>query len=95
MVSFLNADHSTCNGVIPHPTLPLFVTYGIDSTAKLWRATTPVDSEVDDSPTVSETKVDIVSRREGVHSFVSSFVLVIGTISVLLREQTLPSNSVG
>jgi len=51
VVSFLNADHSTCNGVIPHPTLPLFITYGIDSTAKIWRATTPVDSEVDDSPT--------------------------------------------
>jgi len=50
VVSFLNADHSTCNGVVPHPTLPFFVTYGIDSTAKLWRATIPVDSDVDDSP---------------------------------------------
>ena len=53
VVSFLNADNSTCNGVVPHPSLPLFVTYGIDSTAKLWRATTPVDVEVDDSPIVS------------------------------------------
>mmetsp|Transcript_28380 Transcript_28380/g.42908 ORF Transcript_28380/g.42908 Transcript_28380/m.42908 type:complete len:1116 (+) Transcript_28380:75-3422(+) len=50
VVSFLNADHSTCNGVVPHPTLPVFVTYGIDSTAKLWRATVPVDSNIDDSP---------------------------------------------
>jgi len=49
VVSFWKADQSTCNGVVPHPTLPIFVTYGIDSTAKLWRATTPVDSEVDDS----------------------------------------------
>eukprot|EP00980_Cylindrotheca_fusiformis_P027985 scaffold22575_cov141-Cylindrotheca_fusiformis.AAC.16 len=50
VVSLLKADNSTCNGVIPHPTLPMFVTYGIDSTAKLWRATNPVDSEIDDSP---------------------------------------------
>lgn len=52
VVSFLKADNSTCNGVLPHPTLPIFVTYGIDSTAKLWRATNPVDPEVDDSPKV-------------------------------------------
>ena len=50
VASFLNADHSTCNGVIPHPSLPFFITYGIDSTAKLWRATLPVDHEIDDSP---------------------------------------------
>jgi tetratricopeptide (TPR) repeat protein len=36
--------------VIPHPSLPIFITYGIDSTAKLWRATDPVDPEADDSP---------------------------------------------
>jgi hypothetical protein len=53
VVALLNADHSTCNGVVPHPTLPLFITYGIDSTAKLWRATVPVDRDVDDSPVVS------------------------------------------
>ena len=50
VASFLNADHSTCNGVVPHPSLPFFITYGIDSTAKLWRASLPVDREVDDSP---------------------------------------------
>lgn len=49
VVSLLNADHSTCNGVIPHPSLPFFITYGIDPTAKLWRATVPVDGELDDS----------------------------------------------
>jgi len=49
VVSLWKADTSTCNGVVPHPILPMFVTYGIDSTAKLWRSTTPVDSEVDDS----------------------------------------------
>lgn len=42
VVSLLKADRSTCNGVIPHPSLPLFVTYGIDCTAKLWRACTPL-----------------------------------------------------
>ena len=45
----LYADRSTCNGVVPHPYLPLFITYGIDSTAKLWRGTIPVDDEYDDS----------------------------------------------
>ena len=52
VVSLLNADHSTCNGVIPHPSLPFFITYGIDPTAKLWRATVPVDGELDDSDEV-------------------------------------------
>jgi tetratricopeptide (TPR) repeat protein len=50
VVSLLNADHSTCNGIIPHPSLPMFITYGIDSTAKLWRGTGPVDVNTDDSP---------------------------------------------
>lgn len=50
VVSLLGADSSTCNGVIPHPSLPFFITYGIDSTAKLWRATHPVDPYSDDSP---------------------------------------------
>jgi len=50
VAGFMNADTSTCNGVLPHPTLPFFVTYGIDKTAKLWRATVPVDRNVDDSP---------------------------------------------
>eukprot|EP00549_Striatella_unipunctata_P007589 CAMPEP_0118686872 /NCGR_PEP_ID=MMETSP0800-20121206/8059_1 /TAXON_ID=210618 ORGANISM="Striatella unipunctata, Strain CCMP2910" /NCGR_SAMPLE_ID=MMETSP0800 /ASSEMBLY_ACC=CAM_ASM_000638 /LENGTH=779 /DNA_ID=CAMNT_0006583975 /DNA_START=91 /DNA_END=2430 /DNA_ORIENTATION=+ len=49
VVSLLKADNSTCNGVVPHPFLPFFITYGIDSTAKLWRATLPVDQNVDDS----------------------------------------------
>ena len=50
VVSLMGADKCTCNGVIPHPTLPFFITYGIDSTAKLWRATPPVHSQADDSP---------------------------------------------
>lgn len=49
VVSFIKADNHTCNGIIPHPSLPYFITYGIDSTAKLWRATVPVDNQVDDS----------------------------------------------
>jgi len=49
VVSLLKADHSTCNGVVPHPTLPFFATYGLDSTAKLWRATQPVGDDADDS----------------------------------------------
>jgi len=53
VAALLKADQCTCNGVIPHPTLPFFVTYGIDSTAKLWRGTIPVDDDIDDSPSVS------------------------------------------
>ena len=49
VVSLLKADHSTCNGIVPHPTLPFFATYGLDSTAKLWRAAHPVGDDTDDS----------------------------------------------
>eukprot|EP00804_Cyclotella_cryptica_P015735 CCRYP_013390-RA/>CCRYP_013390-RA protein AED:0.06 eAED:0.06 QI:92/1/1/1/1/1/7/170/1345 len=49
VAAFLRADHSTCNGILPHPSLPYFITYGIDSTVKLWRATIPVDNDIDDS----------------------------------------------
>lgn len=49
VAALLGADCATCNGVVPHPILPFFITYGIDSTAKLWRATPPVDETVDDS----------------------------------------------
>jgi hypothetical protein len=49
VASLLGADSSTCNGIIPHPTLPFFITYGIDSTAKLWRAALCVDTNNDDS----------------------------------------------
>ena len=52
VVSFLKADNSTCNGIVPHPKLPYFITYGIDSTAKLWRATNPVGIDVDDTDLV-------------------------------------------
>jgi tetratricopeptide (TPR) repeat protein len=50
IVSLLGTDQSTCNGVLPHPELPFFITYGIDSDAKLWRASPPVDPKNDDSP---------------------------------------------
>lgn len=49
VVSLLGADRSTCNGAVPHPSLPFFVTYGIESTAKLWRASNPIDLNADDS----------------------------------------------
>lgn len=49
-VSLLGADKSTCNGLVSHPSLPFFISYGIDSTAKLWRASTPVSHHADDSP---------------------------------------------
>ena len=49
VASLLSADSHVCNGVVPHPTLPIFITYGIDSTAKIWRATMPVDPDSNDS----------------------------------------------
>ena len=36
LVRLLDADNANVNGVIPHPQLPLLVTYGIDSDAKIW-----------------------------------------------------------
>ena len=47
--SFLKADSATCNGIVPHTRLPIFVTYGIDSTAKLWRAVAPSTDCKDES----------------------------------------------
>ena len=49
VAALLGADTSTCNGVVPHPSLPFFISYGIDSTAKLWRASPPVNPSTDDS----------------------------------------------
>lgn len=59
VVSFLKADNSTCNGIVPHPTLPYFITYGIDTTAKLWRASNPVDDNVDDTDLVRILYVNV------------------------------------
>ena len=50
VTALLAADATICNGVLPHPTLPVFCTYGIASTARLWRAAPCVDRRVDDSP---------------------------------------------
>jgi WD40 repeat protein len=36
LVNVLKGDKRTVNGVMAHPTLPLFASYGIDSDAKLW-----------------------------------------------------------
>jgi WD40 repeat protein len=50
VVSLLSADSHVCNGVVPHPTLPIFISYGIDPTATVWRATLPVDPQGNESP---------------------------------------------
>lgn len=36
LVAHYIADENQCNGVVPHPHLPILVSYGIDSNAKLW-----------------------------------------------------------
>jgi WD40 repeat protein/tetratricopeptide (TPR) repeat protein len=81
VVSFLKADASTCNGVLPHPSLPFLVTYGIDSTAKLWRATLPVDDKMDDSPVGRKKKYKstayrpspVTSKWNGVQALLNRF----------------------
>jgi tetratricopeptide (TPR) repeat protein len=50
VAALLGADSKTCNGVVPHSSLPYFITYGIESTAKLWRAANPIEGKTDDSP---------------------------------------------
>jgi len=36
VIDVIQADGRTCNGVIPHPYLPVLASYGIDSDVKLW-----------------------------------------------------------
>lgn len=36
VLNVICADQRTCNGVVPHPTAPVLVSYGIDRTAKIW-----------------------------------------------------------
>ena len=36
LLRVLEADSANVNGVVPHPQLPLLVSYGIDSNAKIW-----------------------------------------------------------
>jgi hypothetical protein len=47
VVSFLAADSCICEGVVPHPSAPVFASYGGD--VKLWRATASVNPNADDS----------------------------------------------
>ena len=62
VAALLKADRNTCNGVIPHPTLPYFITYGIDSTAKLWRAINNPTSTWTSSRPLTYKKSALVSR---------------------------------
>jgi hypothetical protein len=93
VVSLLKTDHFICNGVIPHPTLPVFITYGIDSTAKLWRATNPVDPEVDDSPTVRFVHFAqpfvYAPKTSRTHSYYASLLGSIGVLSYIqVRDES-------
>jgi hypothetical protein len=49
VTALLAADACSCRGIVPHPVAPVFVSFGSDMTAKLWRATLPVNAAVDDS----------------------------------------------
>jgi tetratricopeptide (TPR) repeat protein len=76
VISLLGADSSACNGIVPHRTLPFFLTYGINSTAKLWRAAPYVDPTVkDDRASRSEASLmapylmsPLTKLWDGVHS---------------------------
>jgi hypothetical protein len=49
VVNLLKADvKKTCNGVVPHPFLPILSSYGIDSNVKLWGFSTGNDDEEED-----------------------------------------------
>jgi hypothetical protein len=50
VVSFLGADTVTCNGIIPHPSLPVFCHVWNRFNGKIVARTGPVDCKVDDSP---------------------------------------------
>lgn len=41
VLNVLKADSRTCNGAAPHPSELLLISYGIDSTAKLWATRDP------------------------------------------------------
>ena len=85
VASFLSADESTCNGVVPHPSLPFFITYGIDSTAKLWRATNPVDRDADDSPLVCLISQGSLERHlPTLLTFYRLLICLLGTSEILL-----------
>jgi WD40 repeat protein len=58
VVNVLTADLHTCNGAIPHPFLPLIVSYGIESDAKLW-APQILTIEIDNDPKESDRIVDL------------------------------------
>lgn len=50
VVAMLKADEMTCNGVCPHPHLPILSSYGIDNTAKVWGyQKLPEDQTVNDA----------------------------------------------
>lgn len=48
VVNFLKADEHCCNGVSPHPFLPILSSYGIEKNAKLWGYNNNDDEEIDD-----------------------------------------------
>ena len=87
VVSLLKTDRSTCNGIIPHKTLPFFICYGIDSTAKLWRASLPARDEDDDSPSVSK---NIPMPLEYVEKFYFQFLTTVlkGTTKSISRKRS-------
>ena len=60
------ADSSILNGVVPHPSLPILASYGIDPTGKLWVSGGRRDASLvcrDELPRVLESNIDEVKSR--------------------------------
>lgn len=76
VAGLLAADTRTCNGVVPHPTLPVFVSYGIGRTAKLWRAAPCAARTSDDSPSGRYKSYLKASRHRKLSPVASSWTTV-------------------
>eukprot|EP01041_Mallomonas_annulata_P001269 gene1269-2454_t len=64
LINVLDADRRICNGVVPHPVLPVLASYGIDLDVKLWLYETP--DEDDDKETAKDNRSRDNSTRHSV-----------------------------
>ena len=60
LLRVLEADDANVNGVVPHPSLPMLVSYGIDSNAKIFSAAPQHWADVGQD---TKTCEDVVERN--------------------------------
>ena len=63
LVNLLDADSSICNGVVPHPHLPVLGSYGIESSFKIWRIAS-YDTDKESYADINKIRQEIVSTLE-------------------------------